>query len=118
MFFTKKTARLHQALRRIFEIAVEPREFCRNWFEADEEMEASRGYRSKCIDLLSKVTGVSPVTIDNKWGGGIEFQKMPAMYQKTLAYADTIRHTLSSIRDDAELLEAVLEYLKRQKKLN
>lgn len=46
------------------------------------------------------------------------FQKMPAMYQKTLAYADTIRHTLSSIRDDAELLEAVLEYLKRQKKLN
>ncbi|MFB2920312.1 MULTISPECIES: hypothetical protein [Aerosakkonema] len=41
---------------------------------------------------------------------------MPAMYQKTLAYADTIRHTLSSIRDDAELLEAVLEYLKRQKK--
>lgn len=110
----KKRVRLSQTLRIALEIAVEPREFCRNWFEADETMEASWGYRAKCIDLLSKVTGVSPVTINNSWGSGIDFPNMPSVYRKTLAYADVIRYTLSGLRD-SDLLDAVLEYLNRHR---
>ncbi len=32
---------------------VKVREFCRLWFNADAQMEATRGYRAECVGCIS-----------------------------------------------------------------
>jgi len=108
--------KLKCSLSRTLKRTMEPREFCRRWLNADEEIESARGYRSKCVDLLSRVTGIDRETINSKWGAGIEFAKMPKQYQKTLAYADMIREMLASgAKAHPDILDMVMEYLKQSR---
>jgi hypothetical protein len=92
---------------------VKPREFCRLWFDADEEMENTWGYRAECVRLLSRVLGVRPETISSKWGEGIEFEKMPEQYEKTLAYANCLREMADAAGKDPALAEIIIERIKR-----
>ncbi len=92
---------------------VKPREFCRLWFGADEAMENTRGYRAECVRLLSRVLGVRPETINSKWGEGIDFEKMPDQYEKTLAYANCVREMADAAGKDPALAEIIIERIKR-----
>lgn len=103
---------------------MKPREFCREWFSATPEealeKEAERGYRERCVELLSDITGVGVEAVD-KWGkgkdgGGLEFAKMPPQYKKTLAYAMTLKRIAEvAYKGDPKILEFVLEQLRPRK---
>ena len=67
-----------------------PREFCRKMHGLADlsEVEILRAemqpnYRKRCIGLLSRILGVKRQSILN-WGPGLDFQKMPVTYQRTL----------------------------------
>ncbi|MGK7876663.1 MAG: hypothetical protein AB4426_26235 [Xenococcaceae cyanobacterium] len=67
-----------------------PREFCRkmNGLSSLPEVEILRAemepsYRKRCIGLLSKALGVKRQSVLN-WGAGLDFNKMPATYQRFL----------------------------------
>lgn len=90
-------------------------EFCERSFgldrlpESDRDAEKSvRGYRAKCVRLLSKVLSKPENTVD-KWGS--RFENMPADYEQTLSYADAIRVMLQSVPE--ELIHLFLENLNR-----
>lgn len=108
----KAVLEVNQALELAIARTMEPREFCRRWYEADEEMEATRGYRARCVELLARVTGVNEETVNSKWGSGVDFPNMPAYYKKTLAYADTVRLVFAALRSQPEILELVMDYMK------
>ncbi|MBW4464477.1 MAG: hypothetical protein KME07_03430 [Pegethrix bostrychoides GSE-TBD4-15B] len=72
---------------------MKPRQFCRLWLNATEDEEQSRGYRTQCVKLLSRIIGVEENTIE-RWGSGIDFPGMPAQYENTLSYALTIKRML------------------------
>jgi len=108
--------KLKISLSKTLKKTMEPQEFCRRWLNADQEMESARGYRSKCVDLLSQVTGIDRETINSKWGAGVKFAKMPKQYQKTLAYADMIREMLASgAKSHPDILDMVMQYLKQSR---
>ena len=72
---------------------VKPREFCRIWFGLQnlspseiDACETETGYRAKCIDIIARVLGLS-VRAVRSWGRGLEFENMPASYEKSLGYA-------------------------------
>ncbi len=88
---------------------VKPREFCRLWFDADEEKEKSRGYRADCVRLLSRILGVQTETVNSKWGEGIDFEKMPPHYEKTLSYANCLREIVDVASKNPELADILLE---------
>lgn len=92
---------------------VQPRQFCRKWFNATEEDEQVYGYRAKCVKLLSQIIGVEPHTISSKWGAGIDFEKMPEQYQRTLAYANSLREIYDNVSQDGHLMEVILDRLKK-----
>lgn len=90
-------------------------EFCQRCFGLDKLSEAEReaaknvrGYRAKCVRLLSKVLGKPENTVD-KWGA--RFEQMPADYEQTLSYADAIRIMLQNIPE--ELIHLFLENLNK-----
>ncbi len=65
---------------------MKPRDFCREWFGATTEEEQERGYKERCTELLSEITGIGKEAVD-KWGKGaegkgIEFGRMPEQYEK------------------------------------
>ena len=92
---------------------VKPREFCRLWFGADEEMEKSRGYRAECVRLLSRILSVKPEIISSKWGEGIEFEKMPVQHEKTLSYANSLRDIIDAAGKNPELVNIIIERIKK-----
>jgi len=89
---------------------MKAREFCQRWFKATPEDEQVRGYREKCVALLSKVLRVKENTIQ-RWGKGIDFENMPEQYEVTLAYADIIREMIESVSSRTEMLDLVLNKL-------
>lgn len=89
---------------------MKAREFCRRWFKSTDEDEQTRGYRERCVVLLSKVLRVRENTIQ-RWGKGLEFEKMPEQYEVTLAYADIIREMLEGVSTRTDMLDLVLEKL-------
>jgi hypothetical protein len=91
---------------------VKAREFCRLWFGADAQMEAARGYRAECVRLLSRILAVQTETISSKWGSGIDFDKMPEQYERTLAYANSLRSILDAAGNNPELSDIIAERLK------
>ncbi|MGE5659721.1 MAG: hypothetical protein ACM37W_24270 [Actinomycetota bacterium] len=91
---------------------VKPREFCRLWFNSLEEDEQVRGYRAKCVLLLSRILGVKPETISSKWGEGIEFDQMPEQYEKTLAYANSLREIIDAAGKNPDLADLIIERMK------
>lgn len=91
---------------------VKPREFCKRWFNATDDDEQVRGYRAKCVNLLSRILGVKPETISSKWGEGIEFEQMPETYQKTLAYANSLREIVDAAGNNPDLADLVIERMK------
>lgn len=105
---------LHNRLRRaVNQRCMQPREFCKRWLEATDEDEQQRGYRARCVRLLSEVTGVASETINSTWGAGVDFPKMPEQHAKTLAYADLVRAMLAAgVRSHPDILNQVLSYLK------
>jgi len=92
---------------------VKAREFCRLWFDADAQMEATRGYRAECVRLLSRILAVQTETISSKWGSGIDFEKMPEQYERTLAYANSLRSILDAAGSNSELSNIIAERLKQ-----
>lgn len=92
---------------------VKAREFCRLWFNADAQMEATRGYRAECVRLLSRILAVQTETISSKWGSGIDFEKMPEQYERTLAYANSLRSILDAAGNNPELSNIIAERLKQ-----
>jgi hypothetical protein len=93
---------------------VKPREFCKLWFNADDEMEDSRGYRAECVRLLSRILGVNTETISSKWGSGIDFEKMPEQYEKTLSYANSLREIIDAAGRNPDLAQIIVERMKKQ----
>lgn len=91
---------------------VKPREFCRLWFNANDDDEQVRGYRAKCVQLLSRILGVKPETISSKWGEGIEFNQMPEQYEKTLAYANSLREIIDAAGKNPDLADLIIERIK------
>jgi hypothetical protein len=91
---------------------VKPREFCAKWFGTTEEEERERGYRAKCVALLSRVLGIKVDTINNKWGPGLDFPLMPEQYEKTLTYANSLREIISAASRDPALADMILEWIK------
>jgi hypothetical protein len=94
---------------------VKAREFCRLWFDADAQMEATRGYRAECVRLLSRILAVQTETISSKWGSGIDFEKMPEQYERTLAYANSLRSILDAAGSNSELSNIIAERLKQSR---
>lgn len=94
---------------------VQPREFCQKWFNATERDEQLRGYRAKCVKLLSQVVGIESHTISSKWGSGLDFEKMPEQYQKTLAYANSLREIYDNVSQDEHLMDLILERLNKSR---
>ena len=92
---------------------VKAREFCRLWFNANAQMEATRGYRAECVRLLSRILAVQTETISSKWGSGIDFEKMPEQYERTLAYANSLRSILDAAGNNPELSNIIAERLKQ-----
>lgn len=85
--------------------------FCERWFSLDrldpdkrEQIKQERGYRAKCVRILSAILKKPQKTVSN-WGS--RFEAMPEDYQPTLAYADALRIQLNAAPD--ELLELFLE---------
>lgn len=76
-------------------------------------MERARGYRAECVRLLSRILGVKPETINSKWGEGIEFERMPEQYEKTLAYANSLREIVDALGKNPELAEIIIERMKK-----
>lgn len=90
---------------------MKPRQFCRLWFNVSEEDEKARGYRTQCVNLLSRVIGLEKDTID-RWGSGVEFPGMPDQYENTLGYALTIKRMLEEGgKSQREIFQAVLQEL-------
>lgn len=90
---------------------MKPRQFCRLWFNASEEDERARGYRRRCVKLLSRVIGLEEDTID-RWGSGVDFPGMPSQYENTLSYAMTIKRMLEEGgRTQREIFQEVLKQL-------
>ena len=90
--------------------------FCERWFGLDqlqpeqrEQRKQQRGYKAKCVRILSAVLKKPAKTISN-WGS--RFEGMPEDYQATLAYADALRVQLKAAPD--ELLDLFLEQRSRQ----
>lgn len=105
---------------------MQPREFCREWFsrpgdtEVDrDDREQERGYRQKCIELLSNTTGVSQEGVD-KWSKGpkeenLNFSGMPAQYQRTLAYAISLKRVAEAVSSsDPYLFRMIMKRLEGQ----
>jgi hypothetical protein len=90
---------------------MKAREFCRRWFGATLEDEQERGYREKCVVLLSKVLHIRENTIQ-RWGKGLDFEKMPEPYEVTLAYADIIREMIEAVNGRTEMIDMVLAKLR------
>jgi hypothetical protein len=68
-------------------------------------MEDSRGYRAECVRLLSRILGVNTETISSKWGSGIDFEKMPEQYEKTLSYANSLREIIDAAGRNPDLAQ-------------
>lgn len=105
-----------QALKRRSLDKVKPvkaREFCKLWFGADAQMEATRGYRAECVRLLSRILAVQTETISSKWGSGIDFEKMPEQYERTLAYANSLRSIIDAADSNPELSSIIADRLKQ-----
>lgn len=85
--------------------------FCDRWFGLDElepeekeQIKRERGYRARCVRILSAVLRKPEKTISN-WGS--RFEAMPEDYQVTLIYADALRVQLQASPD--RLLSLFLE---------
>ncbi len=85
--------------------------FCDRWFGIDqleleerERVKQERGYRARCVRVLSSVLKKPQKTVGN-WGS--KFEGMPEDYRATLAYADALRIQLKAAPD--ELLDLFLE---------
>ena len=89
---------------------MKAREFCQRWFKATAEDEQERGYREKCVVLLSKVLRARENTIQ-RWGSGLDFERMPEQYEVTLAYADIIREMVEAVSTRTDMLSLVLDKL-------
>lgn len=90
--------------------------FCDRWFGLDqlepeerERIKRERGYKARCVRILSSVLKKPEKTISN-WGS--RFEGMPEDYKVTLAYADALRVQLKASPD--ELLNLFLEQRSRQ----
>ncbi len=90
--------------------------FCDRWFGLDElepeereQRKQERGYRARCVRILSAVLKKPEKTVGN-WGS--RFEGMPEDYQATLAYADALRVQLKAAPD--ELLDLFLEQRSRK----
>ncbi|MEG3841023.1 hypothetical protein [Microcoleus sp. herbarium14] len=94
---------------------MKPREFCKLWLGADEEMEAARGYRAECVRLLARILRVQTDTISSKWGSGVAFDAMPEQYEQTLAYANSLRSILDAAGNNPELSEIITDRLKKSR---
>ncbi len=91
---------------------MKPREFCREWFSASEEDEKAWGYRKKCVQLLADIIGLEVDTVE-RWGSGVEFAKMPPQYERTLAYAVSIKRMVEAAGSgDRKILDAVINVLR------
>lgn len=84
---------------------MKAREFCRLWFDANNEKENKRGYRAECVRLLSHTLGVQIETVNSKWGDGIDFENMPSHYEKTLSYANSLRSIVDVAATNPELAD-------------
>jgi len=102
------------SIYKVFETSMEPRDFCRRWFAATAEEEAARGYRGKCVFLLSEILKVKENTIQ-RWGSGLEFENMPEPYKATLAYVDIIRCMIEATHGQTDLLPMVLTLIEQRK---
>jgi hypothetical protein len=92
--------------------------FCERWFGLDElepeqreQKKRERGYRAKCVRILSAVLKKPEKTVSN-WGS--QFEMMPEDVKATLTYADALRVQLKAAPD--ELLELFLEQRSSQEK--
>lgn len=73
---------------------MEPLEFCRrmkalkakrslDWVILQEE---ERGVHREYSHILAKSLGLSPYTVEQDWGAGIEFPQMPIRWKRILKY--------------------------------
>lgn len=90
--------------------------FCERWFGIDqleakerEQVKQERGYRARCVRVLSAVLKKPQKTVGN-WGS--KFEVMPEDYKVTLAYADALRVQLKAAPD--ELVSLYLEQRSHQ----
>lgn len=113
MTFTTQTRKKYVSIENTLGAStVKPRDFCGRWFNATPRDEQERGYRAKCVQLLSRILKVQAETISQKWGSGIDFDGMPPQYEVTLAYADTLRSILITVNKNQDFVELVSECLK------
>lgn len=98
---------------------MKPRDFCREWFNATPEQEQERGYKERCAELLTEITGAGKEAVD-KWGKGkdgqgLEFAKMPVQYERTLAYAIALKRIAeATYKGNPRIIEVVQEQLRSQ----
>lgn len=99
---TISEVRLLEVLRLLIRMQAE--EFCERWYELDllephlkEEAKRVRGYRAKCVRLLSTVLQKEEKTVNN-WGP--RFENMPPDFEVALAFVDAIRLQITSLPED------------------
>ena len=51
---------------------------------------SERGFRARCLDELSKITGVSRDSIHANWGSGITFQDAPSYVERIINLQDVV----------------------------
>ena len=99
--------------RIIFGLNMDARTFCRRWFKSTPEEEGERGYREKCIHLLSQVLKINANSIQ-RWGKGMDLET-PDTYKAALAYADILREMIENTYGSTDILRLVLEEKERKR---
>lgn len=105
--------RLRLSPYEVLSLRMKAREFCQRWYKSTADEELTRGYREKCVTLLARVLRLRENTIQ-RWGSGLDFEKMPEQYEVTLAYADIIREMIEATYTQTDMIQSVLEQLQER----
>jgi hypothetical protein len=86
---------------------ISPRIFVRCWLGIDSlpaeqiaNIEKKRGYRARCVQLISRILGIDSHAVE-LYGSGLEFEKMPKRNRQKLAIALLARESVQNTRTNS-----------------
>lgn len=75
---------------------LNPSEYCRRWVDADPE---ERGYKTKCKQVISRITGVSIRSME-RWGE--DLNECPEYVKRALRKQDILNQIKETLKADIE----------------
>lgn len=86
----------HHKIDVIVRIPLKPSEYCKRWVPGDP---TERGYKTLCMNALSRVTGVSVRSIE-RWG--IDLDDCPETVERALRKQDILNQIKQLIDSDLD----------------